>query len=229
MSTEGTADERTPGYYRGEGALQPFDVIDAWELDFYEGNAVKCLVRWQGKNGVPDLAKAVHYLAKVIDRARAGRSGAVARHEIAESEPRHIEPIRRPAITLPATAVVQAFGMTDPAADVLHRLWEWKSAGCVACLLQAEQSMRQLLAEQVADGEGASVIGEVMGLINQALPPGSPQRQRLDEIASDIGRKLYGDQIDDQDADDPGIESADSTISGEGSASLKPSSGDHAI
>jgi hypothetical protein len=212
-----------------EPQITVFGVIETWELDFFEGSAFRYLARWQDAHSVADLREALAYLAKVIDRARAGRSGAVARHEIAESEPRHIEPIRRPALTLPATAVVQAFGMTDPAADVLHRLWEWKSAGCVACLLQAEQSMRQLLAEQVADGEGASVIGEVMGLINQALPPGSPQRQRLDEIASDIGRKLYGDQIDDQDADDPGIESADSTISGEGSASLKPSSGDHAI
>lgn len=65
----GTADEKTPDYYKGADALQPFDVIDAWDLDFYEGNVVKYLLRWRRKNKLEDLDKAVHYLQCVKDRA----------------------------------------------------------------------------------------------------------------------------------------------------------------
>lgn len=172
MSIEGTADERTPGHYRGEGKLQPFDIIDAWELDFYEGNTVKYLVRWQLKNGVPDLRKAAHYLSKVIERARQGRAGAVAKREIAVSEPSHQEPPRRPALALSASAVVSAFRMTDPAADVIHRLRDWKAAGCVACLLQAEHSL-------------------------QALAQGAPEGSPLDQMPPAIGAfaDMWGELI----------------------------------
>lgn len=65
--TYGPADW-TPDHYRGDG-LQPFDVINAFGLDFYEGNALKYLLRWQKKNGVEDLRKARTYVQVLIDRA----------------------------------------------------------------------------------------------------------------------------------------------------------------
>ncbi|MFI1723894.1 DUF3310 domain-containing protein [Streptomyces sp. NPDC020489] len=60
--------EWTPNHYRGNG-LQPFDVINAFDLDFYEGNALKYLLRWRKKNGVEDLCKARTYVQILIDRA----------------------------------------------------------------------------------------------------------------------------------------------------------------
>ena len=58
-----------PDYYDGKGGMQPFDVIDAFSLDFYEGNVIKYLVRWRKKNGIEDLRKARTYLARIISRA----------------------------------------------------------------------------------------------------------------------------------------------------------------
>jgi hypothetical protein len=60
--------EWTPDHYRGDG-LQPFDVINAFGLDFYEGNAIKYVLRWRKKNGVQDLRKARTYVQILIDRA----------------------------------------------------------------------------------------------------------------------------------------------------------------
>jgi hypothetical protein len=58
-----------PDYYDGKDGMQPFDVIDAFGLDFYEGNVVKYIVRWRKKNGVEDLHKARTYINEVIRRA----------------------------------------------------------------------------------------------------------------------------------------------------------------
>jgi hypothetical protein len=57
-----------PDHYVGEG-MQPFDVIDAFKLDFYEASAVKYLLRWRRKNGIEDLLKARHYVDELIVRA----------------------------------------------------------------------------------------------------------------------------------------------------------------
>ncbi|WP_295443009.1 DUF3310 domain-containing protein [uncultured Thiodictyon sp.] len=56
-------------HYHGH-AMQPWDIVDAWSLDYYEGNALKYLLR--RKPGAPrstDLRKAQHYLERAIERA----------------------------------------------------------------------------------------------------------------------------------------------------------------
>jgi len=47
--------------------IQPWDVIDANGLNYYEGNVLKYLLRHRAKNGVEDLKKARHYLDKLIE------------------------------------------------------------------------------------------------------------------------------------------------------------------
>lgn len=54
-------------YQRVPSNMQPWDIIDAWELDFYAGNVLKYLLRHKGKGGVEDLEKAKHYLEKMIE------------------------------------------------------------------------------------------------------------------------------------------------------------------
>lgn len=68
----GTADGRTPAYYRGKGGMQPFDIIDLFHLGFYDGNVVKYLLRWKRKGGLEDLSKAQHYLDETIKRDQTG-------------------------------------------------------------------------------------------------------------------------------------------------------------
>lgn len=47
-------------------ALQPWEIIDALHLNFYEGNALKYLLRYRDKGGVESLKKAIHYIEKMI-------------------------------------------------------------------------------------------------------------------------------------------------------------------
>ena len=53
------------GNHYKRGKMQPWDVIDAFKLNFYEGNAVKYILRKKDKR-VEDLQKAIHYLEKEI-------------------------------------------------------------------------------------------------------------------------------------------------------------------
>jgi hypothetical protein len=58
-------EEVRPTYYNC-GGIEVFAIIDAYGLDFYEGNAVKYLLRWRKKGGVEDLKKALTYLQYLI-------------------------------------------------------------------------------------------------------------------------------------------------------------------
>lgn len=47
--------------------IQPWDIIRAWDLNYWEGNIVKYVLRHKGKGKVEDLEKAKHYLEYLID------------------------------------------------------------------------------------------------------------------------------------------------------------------
>ena len=46
--------------------IQPWNIIDCYNLDFYEGNVLKYLLRTKGDR-LEDLQKARHYLDKIIE------------------------------------------------------------------------------------------------------------------------------------------------------------------
>lgn len=48
-------------------AIQPWDIIREWELNFWEGNIQKYLLRHRFKNRKEDLEKARHYLDYLIE------------------------------------------------------------------------------------------------------------------------------------------------------------------
>lgn len=49
-----------------QAAIQPWEIIDAWELDFYEGNALKYLLRYKYKGkAIEDLEKLEHYIKRM--------------------------------------------------------------------------------------------------------------------------------------------------------------------
>lgn len=52
-------------HYHGQ-AVQPWDIISMYGLDFFEGNCLKYLLRQKG-NRLQELKKAKHYLAKKIE------------------------------------------------------------------------------------------------------------------------------------------------------------------
>ena len=49
-------------------AIQPWEVIQRGDLDFWEGNVIKYVMRYRAKNGLEDLKKARHYLDYLIER-----------------------------------------------------------------------------------------------------------------------------------------------------------------
>ena len=65
--------EDPPEHY--DQKIQPWDVIDAWKLDFWEGNAVKYICRAgkkENNTAVDDYRKAITYLNECIQRAQNG-------------------------------------------------------------------------------------------------------------------------------------------------------------
>jgi hypothetical protein len=63
-----TLDKQVGGNHYRALAIQPWEIIDALSLDFYDGNALKYLLRWRDKGGVQDLKKAIHYIEHQIEK-----------------------------------------------------------------------------------------------------------------------------------------------------------------
>lgn len=54
-------------HYLGK-SMQPWDIIEAWGLDFWEGSAISYIMRRKpGVSHETDLLKAIHYLQKKIE------------------------------------------------------------------------------------------------------------------------------------------------------------------
>lgn len=54
------------GHYR-LSAIQPWDIVAAWELNFWQGNVIKYILRAPYKNGKEDFEKARHYIDYLIE------------------------------------------------------------------------------------------------------------------------------------------------------------------
>lgn len=48
-------------------AIQPWEVIEANGMGFFDGNALKYVMRYRDKGGAEDLRKAIHYLEKLLE------------------------------------------------------------------------------------------------------------------------------------------------------------------
>lgn len=61
-------DKQEGGDHYKQMPLQPWEIIDSLNLDYYDGNAVKYVLRWRAKGGVEDLKKAIHYIEHQIEK-----------------------------------------------------------------------------------------------------------------------------------------------------------------
>jgi hypothetical protein len=59
-------DKQVGGDHYQKHAIQPWDVIDCYGLNYYEGNVLKYLLR-RKENRIEDLHKAAHYIEKLIE------------------------------------------------------------------------------------------------------------------------------------------------------------------
>lgn len=53
-------------HYQG-AAIQHWDIVAMHNLDYFQGQITKYVMRWKMKNGVEDLKKAQHFLQKYIE------------------------------------------------------------------------------------------------------------------------------------------------------------------
>jgi hypothetical protein len=65
-------DHQVGGDHYTSKAVQPWDAMEAWMTKeafagYLQGNCIKYLARYLDKNGVEDLKKCEHYLAKLIE------------------------------------------------------------------------------------------------------------------------------------------------------------------
>ena len=56
-----------PPHYT-KGNIECIDYINAWDMDYLQGNIIKYVTRYNMKNGVEDLMKAEFYLKMLIRR-----------------------------------------------------------------------------------------------------------------------------------------------------------------
>jgi hypothetical protein len=54
-------------HYKKHGALQHWDIVHLFKLDYFQGQITKYVMRWKDKNGIQDLQKAAHFLKKYIE------------------------------------------------------------------------------------------------------------------------------------------------------------------
>jgi hypothetical protein len=59
-------DKINPSYYRKN--IEVADFIEEYELNYFEGNVIKYVVRHKEKNGLEDLKKAQWYLNRLIEK-----------------------------------------------------------------------------------------------------------------------------------------------------------------
>ena len=60
-------EKQVDGNHYKDLKIQPVEFIHANKIGFMEGNVIKYVTRWRGKNGLADLEKAKHYLEMLIE------------------------------------------------------------------------------------------------------------------------------------------------------------------
>ena len=65
------ANDRQVGGNHYVGSIQHWDVVVANDLDYFQAQITKYVIRWKNKNGLQDLKKAQHFLEKYIELAEA--------------------------------------------------------------------------------------------------------------------------------------------------------------
>lgn len=68
-----SANNRQVGGLHYATKLQHWDYVADRQLGYFEGQITKYVTRWRKKNGIQDLEKAQHFLAKLYELANAGR------------------------------------------------------------------------------------------------------------------------------------------------------------
>jgi|PlaIllAssembly_1097288.scaffolds.fasta_scaffold2039781_1 hypothetical protein len=86
-----TRNEQVGGDHYTKHKVQPWDVIDEYQLNFWLGNVIKYILRHQDKNGIEDLRKALHYLQHEIERLESQKYAANLKRQCSDGTSRLVE------------------------------------------------------------------------------------------------------------------------------------------
>lgn len=153
-------------------STQAYDIIDAWELGFYEGRAVECLLSWKRNGGLDKLGRAIHYSGLAAARI------TVAGYRIQEVPAGWTDMvIRRPEgrHKMPLEEITAACSLSPLEADAMRALIAWRTPGE---LLTAPLALDRVLRQGVAD-QHEDIMREV------ARESESTRLGRLLEVALD--------------------------------------------
>lgn len=64
------------GSHYKTGPIQHWDIVAQHELDYFQGQITKYVMRWKLKGGIQDLEKAQHFLEKYVELAKANALAA---------------------------------------------------------------------------------------------------------------------------------------------------------
>jgi len=66
-------------HYKNAQNFEHWDMVLLFHLDYFQGQITKYVMRWDKKNGVEDLKKAAHFLAKYIEAIEAAEAAEAAK------------------------------------------------------------------------------------------------------------------------------------------------------
>lgn len=69
--TEANARQVGGDHYK-TGGEEHWDMVARFQLDYFQGQITKYVMRWKKKNGLQDLKKAQHFLQKYLELVEAG-------------------------------------------------------------------------------------------------------------------------------------------------------------
>lgn len=102
----GANDKQVGGrHYKRTGAVEHWDLVAQWDLDYFQGQITKYVMRWREKGGLQDLEKAAHFLEKYRE-VEAGKALAASLEGLTESPHYHgFERVQIPEPTGPSEAI----------------------------------------------------------------------------------------------------------------------------
>lgn len=109
-------------YKVGVHQLEHWDIIDRYRLGYLEGCITKYVARCWKKNGLEDLEKALHYMEKLIERVKEGRT---------------------PTGIVPENVVFDfCYGMSWSQTCCIFYVMRWQT---ISELMEAESRLRELI------------------------------------------------------------------------------------
>jgi len=127
-------------HYKTE--FEHWDFVSLNGNRYLEGAASKYLTRWRGKNGVQDLKKAVHFIDKLIEEAKAGRIEPISSNELFSDSDKPKE----------LKAFIAANSIPELEASAIECLFSWRCVEHLTLARSFAQSVLRKAEEELANG-----------------------------------------------------------------------------